>query len=237
MSKIRCVLIDDELPGLTYLKMLCEQIPDLEIVKVYNQPEKFLKEIEELDIDLCITDIQMPVIDGISLVNLIQDVHFIFTTAYKEFAADAYELDVVDYITKPIKKQRLEKSVEKVAQLMERRQAASSEPFIQVNTDKGKMILFFDVILFIRVSDSDSRDKIVFLKDGTQTVLKNISFVKLLQLLPSDLFVRINKKEILAVKTIAYYTQNIITTSIIENEQALEFTLSSKFVTSLKDLK
>ena len=55
-TKLKCLLLDDELPGLTYLKMLCEQIPELEIVKTFNNPEKLLAEISNIEFDLCITD-------------------------------------------------------------------------------------------------------------------------------------------------------------------------------------
>jgi len=56
MSNIKCVLLDDELPSLTYLKALVEQIPNVEIVKVYNQSEKFFKEFKELDFDVVVSD-------------------------------------------------------------------------------------------------------------------------------------------------------------------------------------
>ena len=59
------------MPGLTYLKMLCEQIPELEIVKAFNNPEKLLTEFPELDFDLCISDIEMPAIGGLTLTSLL----------------------------------------------------------------------------------------------------------------------------------------------------------------------
>lgn len=143
-TKIKCLLLDDELPGLTFLKMLCEQIPQLEIVKVFNHPEKLLSEVSNLDFDLCILDIEMPDLNGIAIANLLQDKYIIFTTAYKEFAVDAFDLDAVDYITKPIKKERLEKAIAKVLERIEKRE---KKKFIRINTDKGKSVLFFDNLL------------------------------------------------------------------------------------------
>ena len=83
--------------------MLCEQIPEVEIVKTFNNPEKLLAEIPDLEFDLLISDIEMPGIDGLHLAEIIQNKLVIFCTAYKDYAADAFNIDAVDYITKPVK--------------------------------------------------------------------------------------------------------------------------------------
>lgn len=228
MKPIKCVLIDDEIPGLTYLKMLCEQISNVEIVKVFNQSEKFIQEKDQLDFDLCISDIQMPGINGISLANLLQNKYFIFTTAFKEFAVEAYDLDVVDYITKPVKKERLEKAIEKVSKLLERSNLEKTKS-VTLNTDKGKMVLFFEAMQYFRVSELDSRDKILKINDGSEVVLKNISFEKLATLLPSEHFVRINKREMIAVSIVTYFTHDLITTNLFHNEKPLQFVLSNNY--------
>lgn len=210
-TKIKCLLLDDELPGLTFLKMLCEQIPQLEIVKVFNHPEKLLSEVSNLDFDLCILDIEMPDLNGIAVANLLQDKYIIFTTAYKEFAVDAFDLDAVDYITKPIKKERLEKAIAKVLERIEKRE---KKKFIRINTDKGKSVLFFDNLLYIKTSDADSRDKIAYLKDDSTLTLKNISYEKLQNQLPKSMFCRINKAEIIAIEIVKFFTHDEITTNI-----------------------
>lgn len=191
--------------------MLCEQIPQLEIVKVFNHPEKLLSEASNLDFDLCILDIEMPDLNGIAVANLLQDKYIIFTTAYKEFAVDAFDLDAVDYITKPIKKERLEKAIAKVLERIEKRE---KKKFIRINTDKGKSVLFFDNLLYIKTSDADSRDKIAYLKDDSILTLKNISYEKLQNQLPKSMFCRINKAEIIAIEIVKFFTHDEITTNI-----------------------
>ena len=126
--------------------MLCEQIPELEIVKVFNNPEKLLAEAPNLDFDLCILDIEMPDLNGMAVANLLENKYIIFTTAYKEFAVEAFEIDAVDYITKPVKKERLEKAVAKVLKRIEKQE---QKQFISINTNKGKSVLFFDHLLYI----------------------------------------------------------------------------------------
>lgn len=226
-TKIKCLLLDDELPGLTYLKMLCEQIPELEIVKVFNNPEKLLAEAPNLDFDLCILDIEMPDLNGMAVANLLENKYIIFTTAYKEFAVEAFEIDAVDYITKPVKKERLEKAVAKVLKRIEKHE---QKQFISINTNKGKSVLFFDHLLYIKASDTDSRDKVAFLKDGSTLVLKNISYEKLQEKLSKVRFCRINKREIIAVSIVNFFTHDEITTNVmLPNGKPLVLSLGLSF--------
>ncbi|SKC86040.1 DNA-binding response regulator, LytR/AlgR family [Ohtaekwangia koreensis] len=213
-TKLRCLLLDDELPGLTYLKMLCEQIPELEVVKAFNSPEIFLQEIPSLDFDLCILDIEMPVMNGLHVANLLQGKPVIFVTAYKEYAAEAFDLDAVDYVRKPVKKERLQQAVQKAVKRIGKINTAKN--FVQLNTDKGKALLFFEQVCYIKTSESDSRDKAVQLVDGTILTLKNISFEKLLEVLPADQFSRINKKELVAIKSVHFFSHDEITTNIVQ---------------------
>lgn len=207
--------------------MLCEQIPTLEIVKVFNNPGKLLSEMSNLDFDLCILDIEMPDLNGLAVGNLLQNKHIIFTTAYKDFAIDAFDLNAVDYITKPVRKERLEKAVSKV---MERIEKSDKKQFISINTNKGKSLLLFDNLLYIKVSDTDSRDKIAHLKDGSILTLKNVSYEKLQSQLPKNMFCRINKSEILAVKCVNFFTNDEITTTIIlTNGKPLVLTLGISY--------
>lgn len=208
-TKLKCLLLDDELPGLTYLKMLCEQIPEVEIVKTFNNPEKLLSEIPNLDFDLLITDIEMPGIDGLHLANLVQHKMVVFCTAYKDYAADAFTIDAVDYITKPVKLERLQKAILKAFERFNN--VNNAKRFLQLNTDKGKSLLYFNQILHIKTALGDSRDKTVLLSDGSLLNLKNINFDTLLKELPETDFCRVNKKEIVAIKAIKFFNHNEIT--------------------------
>jgi DNA-binding LytR/AlgR family response regulator len=227
-TKLRCLLLDDELPGLTYLKMLCEQLPELEVVKAFNSPDIFLKEVPNLDFDLCILDIEMPAMNGLHVANLLQGKPVIFVTAYKEFAAEAFDLDAIDYVRKPVKKERLQQAIQKAVSRISK--SSSAKNFVQLNTDKGKALLFFDQVGYIKTSDSDSRDKTVQLLDGTILTLKNISFEKLLEVLPSDQFSRVNKKELVAIKSVHFFSHDEITTSIPQpSGKPLVLTLSESY--------
>ena len=208
--------------------MLCEQIPEVEIIKTFNNPERLLAEIPDLDFDLLISDIEMPGIDGLHLAEMLQDKLIIFCTAYKEYAADAFNIDAVDYITKPVKLERLQKAISKAFERFNKPDAGKK--FIQLNTDKGKTLLYFNEIQYIKTAVSDSRDKTVLLTDGSFLNLKNVKFDTLLKELPEADFCRINKKEIVAVKAIKFFNHNEIVLHHLEkNEKNSTLILSETY--------
>lgn len=218
-TKLRCLLLDDEIPGLTYLKMLCEQLQDLEVVKAFNSPLYFLEELPKLEFDFCILDIEMPEMNGLQVASLLKGKPVIFTTAYKEYAAEAFDLDAVDYVRKPVKKERLQQAVDKVKHRLESKNQGAR--FVQLNTDKGKALIYFDQLLYIKASEVDSRDKWALLADRSSVTFKNISFERLQELLPKEDFVRINKKEMISLKTVQTFLSDEITTKITMASGAL----------------
>jgi DNA-binding LytR/AlgR family response regulator len=221
--KLKCILLDDELPGLAYLKLLCEQIGDVEVVKAFNNSSKLLEESKSLEFDFCILDIEVPGIKGIEVASLI-DKPVIFVTAYKEYASDAFDLEAVDYVKKPIQIDRLQKAVQKARKvILEKNQ---DKKFVQLNTDRGKALIYFDKVIHITTAEKDKRDKIVRLKDGKELTLKNISFNQLLEILPESKFCRINKKDIISLDTILYIANDqIVTTITTENSKETIFIL------------
>ncbi len=231
--KLKCILLDDELLGLKYLKMLCEQIDEIEIVKVFDNPTTFLEEREQLDYDVAILDINMPGIDGLSVAQLLVNKGVIFVTAYKEFALEAFEVDAIDYIAKPIKKERLQRAIQKAMKQGKQQEIPTT---ITINSNKGRAVLQFDDIVYIKTSDYDSRDKDIVLEGGEVLIAKNISLDKLVEVLPNNKFCRINKREIIALKIVRFFGHDLITTQLT-NEQGkpIELTLGVTFKTDFLD--
>ena len=212
--------------------MLCEQIADLEVVRAFDKPEIFLVEMPKLDFDLCILDIEMPRLNGLQLANLLPDKFIIFTTAYKEYASEAYDLNAIDYVRKPIQKDRLQQAINKVKSRLESVNVGleKEKNFVSLNTDQGKALLYFDQIAYFRVSEADSRDKIAFFMDKTSLLLKNISFEKLQDLLPEQDFARINKKELIALRIVRGFSFDEIVSQIeTEKGKFLSFNLSEVY--------
>jgi two-component system, LytTR family, response regulator len=226
-TKLRCILLDDELPALAYLRVLCGQAPEVEVVRAFNDPLKFLQESATLAFDLCILDIEMPGLNGLDVARQLTGKLVIFTTAYREYAAEAFDLDAIDYLRKPIQQDRFSKAIAKaVARLANH---TPERQYIQLNTSKGKGLLFFDQIQYI-TTGLDKRDKLVLLDTGEEMLVKNMSFEKLLQALPEAGFCQINKKEIIAMKVVQFFTHDEITSTLADAAgKPRRFSLSENF--------
>jgi len=222
------LLLDDELPGLSYLKLLCEQIPELEVVRAFNDPELFLNEFQELEFDLCIMDIEMPGVNGLKVTEILKDKPVIFTTAYKEYASEAFDLDAVDYVTKPVQFERLKHAVNKAFMRINAKE--NSPAYFRINTDKGNSLIHFDKLVYVQTSEVDSRDKTAFFENGTSLILKNISFEKLIGQLPANNFCRVNKRELVALNRVSHFSADQIVTNIfVQPEKQLVLQLGEAF--------
>jgi len=218
-------LVDDELPALRYLQMLCSELPDVEVVKSYNNPIKLLDESSGLDFDVCILDITMPGIDGIQLAGKLQGKAIIFSTAYKGYAAEAFDLDAVDYLRKPYQLDRLEAAFLKAREwLLAKR--LSANVYVELNTNKGKARIDCNKVAYITVADNDRRDKVIVYKDGRDFLAKNITFDQLTHLMPDNGFCRINRKTLIALDAVISYTQQWVSCSPFKAGVPTQFPIS-----------
>jgi DNA-binding LytR/AlgR family response regulator len=221
--KIRCVLVDDELPRLEYLKALCLEIPFVEVVKTYNRAEKLLAEKGLYTFDVALLDIEMPVIGGMELARALA-CPVIFTTAYKDYAAEAFEIHAIDYLIKPINRTRLREAFERARILLSARKTA---PVVALNTDRGKSIIDFEKIAVVTTSASDPRDKHVLFENGNEIILKNYSFETIGEYMKAAKMIRINKGQFIAARLVRVYTQGQVTVQL--GERALSLPLGSTY--------
>lgn len=115
---IRTILIDDERHALNNLERLLKNYDDIEIMGTYTDVTEVFEKIGKDEIDLIFLDIEMPKMKGIEAAKKIlaidSNVQIVFVTAYDDYALDAFEVDVIDYVMKPIMKRRLDKTIERV---------------------------------------------------------------------------------------------------------------------------
>lgn len=232
---IRCIIIDDEIPGLDYIRMLCSQINGIEVVKCFNDPAGFLQEVSNFEFDVCLLDIQMPDISGLQLSQLVSGKPVIFISAHSQFAADAFDINAIDFLRKPVSKERLEKALNKVRDLIKNKQI--TKDFYTFNSQKGISIVYFDEIFYITTDETEKRDKLAYLSNGSKLILKNISLENLLEILPTGQFSQINKRDIVSIKAVQYINQNEITLKIISNNnQPFQVILSDVYKQSFLHL-
>ena len=156
---VKCLIVDDEPLAIMLIEKHIEQIPQLEIVaKCQNAMEAFELQKKE-KIDLLFLDIQMPVLTGLEFAKSLPNrPSIIFTTAYREYAVESYELDVVDYLLKPISFSRFFKAINKYLNTQQQEVSTTIDPispkevtpdFIYVNSNKKYIKVLFEEILYI----------------------------------------------------------------------------------------
>jgi DNA-binding LytR/AlgR family response regulator len=155
--KVRCLIIDDEPLAINVIKNYLENFDNFELISTFNNAIDGLNFLKDNSVDVIFLDINMPVLDGINFIkSLDAPPLMIMTTAYNEFALETYELDVLDYLVKPIEFPRFMKAINKVDKRLNSIngkhtiETNKERPFIFVKIDKKKMKkIFLDEILVI----------------------------------------------------------------------------------------
>lgn len=217
MSKVfRCALLDDELLALSYLRTLCESIPEIEVVKAYNDPENFLAELDGLKIDFYISDIVMPQLNGLEVAEKLNSLPVIFVSAHSEYAVGAFDLQAIDYVRKPAEKVRLEKAIQRVITHLN---SGNTQPKTLILwTDKGNVLFQLNDIACISSNAIDRRDKLLLLKNGKQVTIKNQSFEELIERLPENDFCRISRGEVIALNAVKSYTSGSVELNVEQTQ-------------------
>lgn len=210
MDKIilSCVAVDDEQLALDKISIFISKIPFLELKAQFTNPLEAFDYLKNNHCDVLFLDVQMDEISGLQLLNILpRKPHVILTTAYQEYAVKSYELDVVDYLMKPISFDRFLKAASKVADL-EHNQTQNSEThsveipkhksdFIFVKTEYRMQKIFLKDILYVEGMKDYLR---IITKVDKVMTLQN--FKNLLSILPADNFCRVHKSFVVALDKI-----------------------------------
>ena len=160
-KKIICLAVDDEPPALQVIEKYIAAVPVLELKASVNNAVDALSILQNTKVDLLFLDIQMPQLLGTDFIrSLINPPKVIFTTAFRKYAVDGFELDAVDYLLKPISFERFLKAVNKVMRLNISTNAnelnfkatqpnTNKNSFIYLRADRKNIKVNFDDILFI----------------------------------------------------------------------------------------
>lgn len=217
MSKIKCIAVDDEPLALQQMKSFISKIDFLELSHLFGNAVDALSYIKQNNIDLVFLDIEMEDLSGIEMLQSMKKNPFvILTTAYNQYALQGYELQVTDYLLKPISFQRFLKAVNHVFDLMntQKNQQIDEtlysknryEEFIFIKTEYKLQKIEVKDILFIK---SMSNYLIInTLKNGSFYTLMN--FKEIEELIPSEEFIRIHKSYLIPISKINSITKSSI---------------------------
>ncbi len=208
----RCLIIDDELPARALIQMYLENLPDFEVVKTLDNAVEGFVYLQNHSVDLLFLDIQMPKMTGLELLKSLQKrPKVVMTTAFREYAAEGFDLDVFDYLVKPISQERFLKTISKylyfqeVTQHVEPPKSNYDDAYIFFKVGKEQIKVFLSDILYIE----GLKDYIkVFTSQGMYVVYERMGFME--AKLPESKFVRIHKSFIIAVDKVYSYSNECI---------------------------
>lgn len=212
--KIKCLLVDDEPPALDLMTAYIERVGDLEILGRCNNAIEAFGFLQKTRVDLLFLDIQMPKMTGLDLIRSLPDrPKIIIVTAYREFAADGFDLDVLDYIVKPVSFERFLKAIAKYNQYNMLRQVEAQDKgidafekaymYFKVNKQVKKVFLK-DIIYIESVKDYVK----IVTTDKPLITYQRLSYME--EKLPENKFLRIHKSYIIAIERISGYNNDLI---------------------------
>lgn len=214
---IRCLIVDDEPPAREIIRRYVQEIPTLQLIGECANAIQALTVLQQQAIDLIFLDIRLPQLNGTDFIKTLKNPpKVIITTAFSEYALEGYELDVVDYLMKPIRFDRFLKAVNKAyplngASTMEKPAAPTmtiekkNESFVYFRADRKMVKVMLDDILYIE----SMKDYIkVYTLQGVIITKQSISSVE--AMLPGKLFVRTHRSFIVSINKIRSFTNELV---------------------------
>ena len=215
--KIRCQIVDDEPLAINVIKKFLEKFQHTEVVSTCENAMDAFGYISEQTVDLLFLDINMPTLNGLDfLKSLKQPPLVIITSAYRDYAVDGFELNVLDYLVKPISFQRFLKAMDKAnTALKEKKGIGISQPLVTANdgsksfiflkVDKKMVKIYLDEILYIESLKDYVRIRTVY-----EDLITHQNLNGMAKLLPADNFIRIHKSYTISVDKVKSIEGNCV---------------------------
>lgn len=210
---IKCLIVDDEPPAREVLKRYIVEMPMLELVAECGNAIQASTALQHQAIDLVFLDIRMPQLTGTDFLKTLKNPpKVILTTAYSEYALDGYELDVIDYLLKPIRFDRFFKAVNKAIPNDKKQpikeplaEEKKNESFVYFRADRKMIKVLLSDILYVE----SMKDYVkVFVNNNTIITKQSISSVE--TMLPENKFLRVHRSYIVSVDKIKTFTNELI---------------------------
>lgn len=207
--KLRCMIIDDEPLAQKGMKEYVQDIDFLELVSTCENALQANAYLQQHTVDLVLLDIQLPKLSGLDFLKSLKDPPaVVITTAYQEYALEGYELNVTDYLVKPIAFSRFLKAMNKAREFIELKQKENfheSPSYFFLKVDNRFEKINYDDILF-----AEALQNYVAIHTAEKKMLCYITFSQIEKQLPADRFIKVHKSYIVAFNKIKSVEGNII---------------------------
>lgn len=184
---ISCIVVEDEPLARSLLENHIQKVPYLHLLKSFSNPLEAIEFLRTNTIDLLFSDIQMPEITGITMLRILPKKPLvILTTAYSEYALEGYELDVIDYLLKPISFERFLKAAEKAAQRIAEQRKPAQQEVVSVQQVQAA---------------ADASEEYIFVKDGTKLIKVRLRDILYIEGLKDYVAIYTKEKKIVSLQT------------------------------------
>ena len=210
MRPLTCMIVDDEPLAVRLLVSYVEKTPDLQLLDSFTDSIRAINAVKEQKPDLLFLDIQMPNIDGMELAHsLPEQTRVVFTTAFKEYAFESYEVNALDFLLKPIRYNKFLAAVEKAREwftsssVNSKQSTVNKTIFLKVDGEWRNIVI--DKITYV----SCIKDYVMFyLDDEPKALITHLTMKAVEQMLPADKFLRIHRSYIVATDKIRKIDRN-----------------------------
>lgn len=231
--KLKCIIVDDEPRAIEILERYISRLSFLELIKTLRDSGEVLNFISSHSVDLVFLDINMPELSGIQLAKLIdKKAEIVFVTAYSEYALEGFDLEVGDYLLKPVSFERFVKAAERVKHKLAVKANLNDEEWIVLKSGSHLYRVRADDILFL-----EKESNYLTVHTNKKKILIRMNMNEAFDVFPQKKFVQVHKSFIVALNAIDYISSDII--HIQSNEIPISRTfrdeLMSRFYGSLPD--
>jgi len=213
--RCKCIIVDDEPPAIKILQKYIEMVPQLEIIGTCNNAFQAIEILNAEKVDLMFLDINMPKLMGTQLVNTLRNPpKVIFTTAHKDYAIEAFDLDAIDYLLKPISFERFLKAVNKFCHINNIESDLSNQDpsFLYFRSDRKMIKVLLEEILYIE----SFKDYITIHRQNNSPIKVKQTLSSVEDMLPQNSFLRIHRSYIVSINKVTAYTKNDVEIGNIE---------------------
>ncbi|MFD2919682.1 LytR/AlgR family response regulator transcription factor [Terrimonas rubra] len=205
MRKINCLIVEDEPLAAEIIQGYITEIPSLHLAGIATDAIYAMEMLQREKIDVIFLDIHLPKIKGLDFIKTLNHPpKVILTTAYREYALDGYELNVVDYLLKPVSFNRFMQAVNKLTHLYvevgAKEETQPAKTYIFVNINKKKVKIEFNKIIYV-----ESRKEYVYIVTREQNYLIKMSLNELELQLGNEFFLRIHRSFIVSKQMVTAY--------------------------------
>lgn len=211
MSKLKCIIVEDEPLAIKVLADYVSQVPFLDLQGSFKDAILATEYLRDHDVDLIFLDIHLPKLKGIAfLKTLTNPPAIIITTAYNQYAVEGFNMNVTDYLLKPVEFERFLVAVNKVKSSQREKpepvdSAEASRDYLFLNIQKKKVRILFSEIVYV-----ESQREYIKIVTTKKEYLSKMSTHEIESLLPSNLFKRIHRSYIVCVDKIESYTAEMV---------------------------